>query len=43
LYAAFSAGIASYTESDSAQSLTEAADNALLEAKRQGRNRVVTA
>jgi len=43
LFAAFSAGIASYTDSDSAQSLTEAADNALLEAKRLGRNRVETA
>ena len=43
LYATFSAGIASYSDSDSAQSLTEAADNALLEAKRMGRNRVVTA
>ncbi len=43
LFATFSAGIASYPGFDSAQSLTEAADNALLEAKRLGRNRVVKA
>jgi diguanylate cyclase (GGDEF)-like protein len=40
LFATFSAGIASYPIFDSPQSLTEAADNALLEAKRLGRNRV---
>ena len=36
----FSAGIASYPGFDDPQSLTEAADNALLQAKRLGRNRV---
>ena len=40
VFASFSAGIASYPDFDTAQSLTEAADNALLEAKRLGRNRV---
>ncbi len=40
LFATFSAGIASYPEYDTAQILTEAADNALLDAKRLGRNRV---
>ena len=40
LFATFSAGVASYPEFNSAESLTEAADNALLEAKRLGRNRV---
>jgi len=42
LFATFSAGIASVQESVSAEQLTEAADNALLEAKRLGRNRVET-
>lgn len=40
LYASFSAGVASYPLFDTAASLTEAADNALLQAKRLGRNRV---
>ena len=40
LYATFSAGIASHPVVDSASGLTEAADNALLQAKRLGRNRV---
>lgn len=40
LYASFSAGIAEFSSGDSAESLTEAADNALLQAKRNGRNRV---
>ena len=40
LFATFSAGIASYPGFDDPQSLTEAADNALLQAKRLGRNRV---
>ena len=43
LFCTFSAGIASYPDFDSAQTLTEAADNALLESKRQGRNRVTMA
>ncbi len=42
LFATFSAGVASTQESVSAEQLTEAADNALLEAKRLGRNRVET-
>lgn len=40
LYATFSAGLASYSINDTADSLTEAADNALLLAKRNGRNRI---
>lgn len=40
LYASFSAGIASWPQYDNAAALTEAADNALLQAKRLGRNRV---
>jgi diguanylate cyclase (GGDEF)-like protein len=40
LYATFSAGIASYPIVDTAPGLTEAADGALLQAKRLGRNRV---
>ncbi len=40
LFATFSAGIASYPDFSTAQRLTEAADNALLQAKRLGRNRV---
>jgi diguanylate cyclase (GGDEF)-like protein len=40
LRASFSAGMASYPSFASATLLTEAADNALLEAKRLGRNRV---
>ena len=43
LFCTFSAGIASYPDFDSPQTLTEAADNALLESKRQGRNRVTVA
>lgn len=40
LFATFSAGIASYPIVDTAAALTEAADGALLQAKRLGRNRV---
>ncbi len=40
LYATFSAGISVYPEVDAAAGLTEAADGALLQAKRLGRNRV---
>ena len=40
LHATFSAGIASYPMLDTAAGLTEAADAALLQAKRLGRNRV---
>jgi len=40
LYATFSAGIASWPDFDNAAALTEAADGALLQAKRLGRNRV---
>ncbi len=42
LFATFSAGMATQQESQSAEELTEAADNALLDAKRLGRNRVET-
>lgn len=40
LYVTFSAGVASYPFSDSATGLTEAADRALLQAKRLGRNQI---
>ncbi|HEY8605830.1 MAG TPA: diguanylate cyclase [Noviherbaspirillum sp.] len=40
LHASFSAGLASFPMVHTAARLTEAADNALLEAKRMGRNRV---
>jgi diguanylate cyclase (GGDEF)-like protein len=40
LYATFSAGLAGYPLIDTAAGLTEAADGALMEAKRLGRNRV---
>jgi diguanylate cyclase (GGDEF)-like protein len=40
LFATFSAGIASYPTVDSTTGLTEAADSALLQAKRLGRNRI---
>lgn len=40
LYATFSAGISVYPEISAASALTEAADGALLNAKRLGRNRV---
>jgi diguanylate cyclase (GGDEF)-like protein len=40
LYASFSAGIASSPLFDAAAGLTEAADTALLNAKRKGRNRI---
>ena len=40
LFSTFSAGIASWPDFSSAQTLIEAADFALLEAKRQGRNRI---
>jgi diguanylate cyclase (GGDEF)-like protein len=40
LYATFSAGLAAYPVIDTAAGLTEAADEALMEAKRLGRNRV---
>jgi diguanylate cyclase (GGDEF)-like protein len=40
LYATFSAGLSAYPIVDTAAGLTEAADEALMEAKRMGRNRV---
>ena len=44
LHATFSAGVASYPMiHHTAQGLTEAADQALLQAKRLGRNRIETA
>ncbi|WP_334189752.1 GGDEF domain-containing response regulator [Noviherbaspirillum sp.] len=43
LYATFSAGIACFPMVDTAAGLTEAADGALLQAKRNGRNRVESA
>lgn len=43
LHASFSAGIACLDHFSTAESLTTAADNALLEAKRKGRNCVVNA
>lgn len=43
LYSTFSAGMACFQHFPSAHELTEAADNALLEAKRRGRNQVVKA
>lgn len=43
LFATFSAGVACYPDFDTGENLTEAADYALLEAKRAGRNRVVEA
>ena len=43
LYASFSCGIASLPAYTSGSSLIEAADEALLQAKRDGRNRLVVA
>ena len=40
LYSSFSAGVAAFPMVDTAAALTEAADSALLQAKRLGRNRV---
>jgi len=43
LRASFSAGLASFPSWTTGNDLTHAADEALLEAKRQGRNRIVLA
>jgi diguanylate cyclase (GGDEF)-like protein len=43
LYSTFSAGLACHQHFPSAHEITEAADNALLEAKRKGRNQVISA
>ncbi len=42
-HATFSAGFTSYLPADNGDSMTEAADQALLDAKRKGRNRVIYA
>jgi diguanylate cyclase (GGDEF)-like protein len=43
VYSTFSAGLACHQHFPSAHEITEAADNALLEAKRKGRNQVISA